>query len=135
MQPLSGRFVVLRHELPAGSGRRSHWDLMLEVEGTLWTWELLEPLAVDAPQTARRLPDHRLEYLLLEGPVSGGRGTVKRAASGCFAGVWDFFSGTLSALLVGPPSGALELRRRDDDSNPAAAEADLWELFMRPVEE
>lgn len=79
------RFVVLHH---LGHGPE-HWDLMLEVEGKLVTWQILrDPRgATDAagrPEAlpARRIGDHRLAYLSYEGPVSAGRGTVRRIDQG-----------------------------------------------------
>lgn len=90
------RFVLLRHECPPDWEKSSHWDLMLEADGVLWTWELRElpttwaralghqsrsaSAADSVPAT--RLADHRLAYLDYEGPVSGGRGTVSRVDGG-----------------------------------------------------
>jgi hypothetical protein len=72
------RYVVLFHEMPAGSDRPSHWDLMLEWEGKLRTWALpCEPAsALDCD--AEQLADHRLFYLDYEGPIAGDRGFVTR---------------------------------------------------------
>ncbi len=82
------RFVLLRHELPAGASEPSHWDLMLEDGGVLLTWRLMElPTAGGAAVAAQKLPDHRLAYLEYEGPVSGGRGEVRRVDAGEFAWV------------------------------------------------
>lgn len=70
------KFVILTHDHP-----HLHWDLMLEMDGGLWTWRLeLEPdrFNCEAGINAIRLPDHRLQYLDYEGPVSGNRGTVTR---------------------------------------------------------
>ncbi|GIW90249.1 MAG: hypothetical protein KatS3mg109_0681 [Pirellulaceae bacterium] len=78
------RFVLLRHELPAESQRASHWDLMLEAGGVLKTWELIALWEDQKSVTARRLPDHRLDYLEYEGPVSSGRGTVRAVDRGTF---------------------------------------------------
>ncbi len=82
------RFVLLRHTCPTEYQKPSHWDFMLEQEGQLQTWELrVLPLlwaqALGAPGAveavpAIRLPDHRLEFLEYEGPLTGGRGTVHR---------------------------------------------------------
>lgn len=91
------RYVLLRHELPPDSGRASHWDLMLEHEGVLWTWELerlpqlwrqqLRLSICDAGNEvhARRLSDHRLPYLDYEGEVSDGRGQVTQVAAGSYS--------------------------------------------------
>ncbi|MGD9722130.1 MAG: DNA polymerase ligase N-terminal domain-containing protein [Pirellulales bacterium] len=72
------RFVILRHELPAGSSRPSHWDLMFERAGTLRTWAVEREPDFSNPQSALALADHRLDYLDYEGPVSGDRGSVTR---------------------------------------------------------
>ena len=75
------RFVILTHDHP-----KLHWDLMVEWEGTLRTWRLLqEPCLGDIP--AEQLADHRLAYLDYEGPVSRNRGDVRRHDSGtCIVG-------------------------------------------------
>ena len=90
------RFVLLRHECPPDYEKPSHWDLMLEQEGALATWELRELPAswarlLDIPQTAEvetvsaiRLPGHRLAYLDFEGPLSGDRGAVHRCDGGSY---------------------------------------------------
>jgi hypothetical protein len=83
------RFVLLRHDCPPAFGKPSHWDLMLERDGALMTWNL--PTLPEAWQaaagnrsdvpielTAERLADHRIAYLDYEGPVSGNRGRVAR---------------------------------------------------------
>lgn len=88
------RFVLLRHEVPAGAKKPSHWDWMLEWGSVLRTWELrelpaawAEALELDSAATrvvARPLADHRLAYLDYEGEVSGGRGTVSRCDFGTY---------------------------------------------------
>ena len=73
------QYVVLRHEQIA----EPHFDLMMEVgDGdTLMTFRsLVWPLHVDA--MLEKLEDHRRDYLHYEGPVSAGRGFVKRVARG-----------------------------------------------------
>ncbi len=79
-------FVILHHTLPDGS---SHWDLCLDQGENLATWQLLEDPAgfasdriVEIP--ARRIADHRREYLDYQGPISGGRGHVTRIDRGSF---------------------------------------------------
>jgi hypothetical protein len=77
---MPARFVILHHRLDDGE----HWDLMLEHGEVLLTWQLLrEPVdAASLPIPARRIGDHRKAYLEYEGPVSGGRGTVRRVDAG-----------------------------------------------------
>lgn len=60
---------------------------MLEANGVLRTWALTEapdsPAARSgSPIAAEALADHRRAYLDLEGPVSGGRGSVARCDGG-----------------------------------------------------
>ena len=68
------RFVILRHDAPQGL----HFDFLLEVSGVLRTWALPQPPDSGVEMACKALPDHRVEYLDYEGPVSGGRGTVDR---------------------------------------------------------
>ena len=75
------RYAVLRH-----SGvEREHFDLLLQLAGEekLLTWRIYEPVEQWAAGVlAERAADHRAVYMTYEGPVSGGRGEVKRAAAG-----------------------------------------------------
>jgi DNA polymerase Ligase (LigD) len=91
----SGRFVVLEHDRNG-----VHWDFMLEAGDGLRTWSMNAPPAPGQDQPARALADHRLVYLSYEGPVSGGRGRVRRVAEGKFQTLeWD--SGHVRIKLTG----------------------------------
>ena len=72
------RYVVLRHEGVA----EPHYDLMWESQpgSQLATVRCTEWLARGST-TFEPLPDHRSLYLDYEGPVSGGRGYVRRVAA------------------------------------------------------
>ena len=75
------RFVILHHRQRDGE----HWDLMIEQPATLATWQLLvDPTTPPDgnPIPARRIADHRKTYLAYEGPISRGRGEVRRVDSG-----------------------------------------------------
>ena len=72
------RFVVLEHDHPT-----LHWDLMLEFGAVLRTWRLTAPPS-NGTMLAEAIADHRLAYLTYEGPVSGGRGAVKRWDAGVY---------------------------------------------------
>jgi hypothetical protein len=78
-EQLRRRYVVLRHEeVP-----RPHFDVMVETGAgsALATWRAGEwPPRPGAAM--ERLADHRAAYLTYEGPVSGGRGHVRRVAGG-----------------------------------------------------
>jgi hypothetical protein len=104
------QFVILRHTLPAGSPRPSHFDLMLEDEGQLLTWALAE-LPNEISQLAEELPLHRIDYLTYEGPVSNNRGEVQRAAGGTF----DWLQRDIDHLAIRVRSsqliGEIRLRR------------------------
>ncbi len=88
-EPSGQRFVILRHDMPKAALRPSHWDLMLEFDGVLLTWELPTLAFEGLPDSfkglnIRRLADHRLAYLSYEGPVSNHRGDVQRIDAGFF---------------------------------------------------
>jgi hypothetical protein len=79
MEPL--RYVILHHTGVADP----HFDLMFETVpgGALATFRCpIWPIAEAAAITP--LGDHRREYLEHEGPVSGGRGEVRRVAGGTY---------------------------------------------------
>ena len=76
------KFVVLFHKMPAESERNDHWDLMLQDDERLLTWELSEYPAAGSTLDATRLPDHRLKYLEYQGPISGNRGEVIQVLKG-----------------------------------------------------
>jgi hypothetical protein len=93
--------VLLRHDVPDGTW---HFDWMLDLGGdgdersegthgtqgargtggleTFRVWERPERVPVGAAIRAERLGAHRREYLTFEGEISGGRGRVRRAATG-----------------------------------------------------
>jgi len=82
---LMGLWVLLRHDLPDGSW---HHDWMMERDVSeadfLLTFRL-NPEVVWPPSSgfsATRIGDHRREYLTYEGPVSRGRGHVRRVSRG-----------------------------------------------------
>lgn len=73
------RFVILEHDHP-----HLHWDFMLEDGQELRTWRLESAPVAGSAVYAIALGGHRLFYLDYEGPVSGGRGHVKRWDYGTF---------------------------------------------------
>src|SRR4051794_32223264 len=98
------RFVLLYHDCPPTYERRSHWDFLLEAGDVLQTWALEQlprdwqavwsktaafyphcPLLAEANTVpAVKLSDHRRDYLELEGPLTGDRGSVMRVAAGTY---------------------------------------------------
>lgn len=83
--PSQLRFVLLYHMIEAVAGRGNHWDLMLEQDGVLITFEVARLPSQAGPFQARRLVDHRLAYLDYEGQISGNRGSVIRLDRGYYA--------------------------------------------------
>ena len=83
------RYVVLYHETADPQERPSHWDFMLEEGGVLRTWAIYTAPTLDAAHTMEALPDHRLEYLEYEGPLSGERGEVTRVCSGSYEKLFE----------------------------------------------
>lgn len=74
-------FALLEHETCQGT----HWDLLVELPGAerLATWRLAaSPLEAPLPLPAERIAEHRPLYLHYEGPISGGRGSVRRLDRG-----------------------------------------------------
>ncbi|HEY2893290.1 MAG TPA: DNA polymerase ligase N-terminal domain-containing protein [Pirellulales bacterium] len=111
------RYVVLHHEMPTGP-RQSHWDLMLEFGTALRTWELKDELsASQRPLQAEALPDHRLEYLTYEGPVSGGRGAVTRWDAGSYEVELDAPAELRVSLAGQRLEGKLVLKREDAEGH------------------
>ena len=79
------RFVILEHDHPD-----LHWDLMLEAGPFLKTWRLLkQPGLNEGRMEALPIGDHRLAYLDYQGPVSGGRGVVRRWDRGEYEFITD----------------------------------------------
>jgi hypothetical protein len=72
------RFVILQHDAPGGT----HFDFMLESGSALRTWSLPSPPTDGAAFVCELLADHRPAYLDYEGPVPGGRGSVRRWDAG-----------------------------------------------------
>lgn len=83
------RFALLYHETPSGADKPPHWDLMLEAGEILRTWTLQQFPQFDRPNEAFADFDHRRAYLDYEGPVSRGRGSVRREDGGQFQWVED----------------------------------------------
>jgi len=104
------RFVILLHTGYADD----HYDLMLCCGQLLATWRTeTNPaaLAVGECIPALRLIDHRTEYLTYEGPVTGGRGHVRRTGEGNYQVIYrqdDCWIIRLEGTSVG---GRFELRQ------------------------
>ncbi|MGI9517965.1 MAG: DNA polymerase ligase N-terminal domain-containing protein [Pirellulaceae bacterium] len=121
----SQAFVVLRHEFPHDTERTDHFDLMLQSGEALETWELSHWPPV-GQQVVRRLPDHRLEYLEYQGPISGNRGRVTRVEQGLYATLVQESDRTEVILNGSGFTGAICIRRNESDQR--------WVLSVSPSE-
>jgi hypothetical protein len=128
-------FVLLYHDCPPNYERPSHWDFMFETGDVLRTWALEQlprgwqsaysrtiasypncpALSVDNSVAALQLSDHRRDYLQLEGPLSGGRGTVVRVASGAYRSESQCSDSWRIVLASTELSARVSLSRVDDD--------------------
>lgn len=114
------RYVLLAHDHPY-----PHLDLMLEAGETLWTWRLEGPLLPGQTIGAVRMFDHRLIYLDYEGPISGGRGSVRRLDEGTFIWQEQGCRQVVARVTAGRLTGTLRLQLSDGDG---------WEAEWRPAE-
>jgi hypothetical protein len=108
------RFVILHHRTPEGYERPRHWDFMLEADGVLKTWALLEDPQQTTLQEAELLGDHRLDFLNYEGSLSRGRGSVSHWDQGTYQTV-EQTDALWVVLLAGERLiGRVELARHPD---------------------
>lgn len=118
--------AILLHTPPPGAAWRAHFDFLVEPPepfpgadaGRLWTARMdLSPAewakAGTFPLVA--LPPHRRDYLTYEGPVSGGRGNVKRVDAGEAAAKFWTADAIELELRLGTFSGHLMLRRTEGE--------------------
>jgi hypothetical protein len=100
------RFVILEHDHPF-----PHWDFMLEAEALLRTWRLAEFPAAGRVVAAEAGFDHRPVYLDYEGPVSSGRGTVRRTEQGSYETIADTADELILRLMGSRINGVATLCR------------------------
>jgi hypothetical protein len=108
-------YVILFHELPDGGERGSHWDIMLEDGDCLRTWAVEAEPSAGARLAAIMLPDHRLEYLDYEGPVSADRGHVSQWDRGSYQGTLSLSSASKLQLESTRWRGCLRLQPDGQD--------------------
>jgi hypothetical protein len=100
------RFVILAHDHP-----EPHWDLFLEDGSALRSWRLGQLPEAEANVSAEPTPNHRLDYLDYEGPVSDARGSVKRVESGEFEWIADDPNCLIVRVASHKLTGELEIRQ------------------------
>ena len=110
------QFVILRH---SGYGP-VHYDLMLQTGGALATWQLAaNPCGLANGQSlpAKRLADHRIDYLTYEGPVSKDRGRVDRVEIGTAERTIEQADRWVVDLAGDKMQGTFELQGEDSANN------------------
>jgi hypothetical protein len=109
------RYVILEHTGTDSYKPGRHWDLMLEMDGRLKTWELESIPTSEGASPCRVLPDHRLLYLDYEGPLSEDRGSVRRWDAGEYE-MSSECGGVVVVRLMGQRlSGTLQIARSAAD--------------------
>ena len=121
------RFVILEHTGTPTYKPGTHWDLMFEAGKSLRTWELNALPTPGEIVLAQQLADHRLDYLSYEGPITGGRGTVRRYDCGTYELLRDSELEIEARLHGGQLNGRMQLIR--DQANPAIP----WRLSLEPT--
>lgn len=108
--PPPRRFAILEHDHPT-----LHWDVLIEDGDALRTWAVDAAIMPGRELPARALAPHRRVYLDYEGPISGGRGSVRRWDAGeCDVIVWESDRAVID-LRGGQVAGRAEIRRLGDD--------------------
>jgi hypothetical protein len=104
------RYVVLHHTGIA----EPHFDLLFELEtGLMLAAVRCREWPLSDGARAERIADHRRVYLEYEGEISGGRGSVRRIASGtCEVKI----EGEQSILLTLDSGLELRVPRRSETS-------------------
>ncbi|XAL98896.1 hypothetical protein OT109_15075 [Phycisphaeraceae bacterium D3-23] len=107
------RFAILEHTTDPGV----HHDLLIEDpaqpdathddDPALWTCRIDPPpnqWAALGTLTLTPLPPHRRRYLTYQGPVAGGRGSVRRVADGAAELThWTDTEKTITLTIAGQP--------------------------------
>ncbi len=133
----AGAFVVQEHQ-----ARAHHYDLRLEVDGTMRSWALPKGPSLDpaVKRMAIQVPDHELSYNDFEGEVEGGRvivwdrGTYERGGRvpwpealerghAVFVLRGEKLRGGWALQRTGPPgekSRWLLIKRKDEEARPGS---------------
>ena len=103
------RFTIVQHHWQG-----IHWDLFLESNDSLLTWELTSEPCASSNILAHTKPNHRLKYLDYEGKISGNRGYITQWDTGNFS--WKTqHEGSLSFTLKGTKlKGEATLKKLND---------------------
>ncbi len=120
--------VLLSHELPDAT-THVDWMIASEPQGreplvTFRVGSRIDEMKADQGLLARRIDDHRAEFLSYEGPVSGNRGTVRRLTRGTVVS-WER-SGDRWQMEIEWPDPKGGLRRQNLRLSRRGAGSDAW---------
>ena len=116
----SSRYVIQKHT----RGEDVHWDLMLEDNGRLTTWQVpVDPRTIlnGIPVKIVRIQDHDLRFLQYEGPVQNNTGKVKLADYGTYL----IQSKTQNALILTACS-----EKFDSDYTIEISKSPDWQIIL-----
>ena len=110
--------------------RSDHWDLMLEDNGVLKTWEVPFEPSQGRHGRVRKLFDHRIEYLDFEGDIGQNRGHVTRIMSGTLSWIMKT-ENRIEVELNGDLHGRLLLEKiADDHHSQSETQEEKWHLEL-----
>jgi hypothetical protein len=107
------RFVIQQHSCE----KNTHWDLMLEKDGSLATWRVVCPPGKWGGKKVQccNLFNHQIRYLSYQGPLSDNRGQVLIAAAGTYQPQKISQKCWRVALKGDKINGLLELEQKHQD--------------------
>ena len=149
------RFVILHHRVADGLSRTnaSHFDWMFETGAVLRTFAspIINAWHIPFEQVATRLPDHRIEYLTLEGQIPPktsqvdrgemdmaprDRGSVQQVAVGHYETLQDLPDRfEVQLVMASPDTQAVHLLFEQMNSATAPrppAEDERWSIHYSP---
>lgn len=126
--PESRRFVLLWHDVEQMPNRKSHFDLLLEDQGSFVTIELCQLPNLQTEVLGTTLPRHRLAYWDLQGALSENRGHVTRVTRGEFT-IIQTAPGTLDLWLCSTDLSAMLQVRWQPDCELQQLEPGLYLTF------
>jgi bifunctional non-homologous end joining protein LigD len=108
------RFVIQRHKR---QGEAVHWDLMLEKNRILETYQVTLPPEEwgDEPVEAVKIFDHPLKFLTYEGSVNKGKGKVKITDTGTYEILMENENERRIELAGRVLKGEIQFRRIEGD--------------------
>ena len=110
------RFVLLHHQTVPGAAKPPHFDFMLEMDGIMRTWNMMQEPLPGVTQTATLIHDHRLDYFDFEGDLTENRGTMRRCDRGDYS-IMSWADEEIVVQLVGGSLvGQVKLTRLGVDS-------------------